>query len=166
MTKGGVYTVYDKEVIYFAPTKDLATVPIKKEDKLGFHLFPMFKEKELRIEPMERTTIKLGFRSFFDKKWGFILKEERELAQAGGFILGGIINSDYVDEWEIVLYNTNKDKALIIDKRVDKIIVENDSIRYPYLMSLCCAILQGSSLVKYEITFQEELFCFRDMLEQ
>lgn len=116
-------------IILIAKLHEDAKIPTKRDEDLGYDLYPAFDEDLLIIPPLSTKVIPTGLCSAFDPKYGVILKERSKLATLNIGLGAGVIDSGYRGEWGVVLRNYNIHKAFVIRKGIEQLSeVNNDHL--------------------------------------
>ena len=145
--------------IKFAKVRPDAIIPSKRDEDMGYDIYPCFDEDYILIKPHETKLIPTGIASACDPGYGFLLFERGSTGSKGIARRCGVIDSGYRNEWFVGLTNTtnsnlfisklNKEeltKVLCVDhdNPIDWHIAENEvlnSIIYPYSKAIVQAIV-------------------------
>lgn len=122
--------------ILIAKLHEDAKIPTKRDEDLGYDLYPAFDEDLLIIPPLSTKVIPTGLCSAFDSKYGVILKERSKLATLNIGLGAGVIDSGYRGEWGVVLRNYNIHKAFVIRKGIEQLSEVNNDISLENEISL------------------------------
>lgn len=88
-------------------------LPIKTKGNAGYDLFSA---EKVIIPPLERVLIKTGIAiQLPDKIYGHLSDRSGMAWKQGAHLMGKIMDPSYTGEWGIVIYNTNKNKDIIIE---------------------------------------------------
>lgn len=101
--------------IKFAKVRPDAIIPSKRDEDMGFDIYPCFDEDYIIINPHETKLIPTGIASACDPGYGFLLFERGSTGSKGIARRCGVIDSGYRDEWFVGLTNTTN-KELYISK--------------------------------------------------
>jgi len=63
----------------------------------------------LRIEPRSRAKVELDLRTEFDPGYVGLVLDRGSIGNKGLIRLAGVVDSDYRDNWKVILYNTTDD---------------------------------------------------------
>lgn len=133
--------------IKFSKVRDEAVIPSKRDEDMGYDIYPCFDEDYIEIDPHETKLIPTGIASSCDPEYGFLLRERGSTGSKGIALRAGVIDSGYRDEWFIALTNTTN-KPLFITKLTEQETYEkfyNDvmpvSFVYPYKKAIAQAIV-------------------------
>ena len=75
--------------------------------------YDIFASEHAEVRPGSWTRIKTGVRTEFSSGFVALLRDKSGLAlKYGLFVIGGVIDSDYRDEWCVLLYNGGKETVL------------------------------------------------------
>lgn len=149
----------NKETIYFTKLKPDAKIPTKRDEDMGYDIYPCFSEEFMTIMPHETKMIPTGIGSAFNQCWGIILKERGSTGSKGIAQRCGVIDSGYRGEWLVPVTNTT-DKELIISKEASKADENSDVILYPYNKAICQAIILPSPSVRIKEVTNDEFSKF------
>ena len=101
--------------VKFAKVHPNATIPSKRDEDMGFDIYPCFDEDYIVINPHETKLIPTGIASACSPKYGFLVFERGSTGSKGIARRCGVIDSGYRNEWFIGLTNTT-DKVMFISK--------------------------------------------------
>lgn len=101
--------------IKFAKVRPDAIIPSKRDEDMGYDIYPCFDEDYILINPHETKLIPTGIASACDPGYGFLLFERGSTGSKGIARRCGVIDSGYRDEWFVGLTNTTN-KELYISK--------------------------------------------------
>lgn len=119
-----------KEVIKFAKVRPDAIIPSKRDEDMGFDIYPCFDENYMIIKPHETKLIPTGIASSCSSEYGFLLRERGSTGSKGIALRAGVIDSGYRNEWFVGLTNTRDNWVIISKVDVQDIIdEENDKIK-------------------------------------
>lgn len=127
--------------ILFAKLHDKATIPSKLDENMAYDIYSCFNDGRIVIPPHSTKLIPTGICSAFDDKWGISLRERGSTGSIGMKVSAGQIDSGYRGEWFVAITNTNN-IPISIDKEIDKTIITDDYILYPYSKAICQAKLE------------------------
>jgi len=122
----------EKEVIRWELTKEAEALyengipSFKTEGSAGMDLRTL---RRFTLNPGKRTLVKLGIRTVFSKKISCLITPRSGLALKQGITVlnsPGTIDSDYRDEWGVVLINLGEDPVIFdVGDRVCQVRVVN-----------------------------------------
>lgn len=109
--------------IIFEPDTPGSKMPVRsKEFSLGFDLFTC---QYIRHYGGETIIVPLGIRAQFNPPWGAFIWDRSGMGAAGFHRFAGVIESDYVGLWGLILYNsTSKMRLLTPEKAVAQVIFQ------------------------------------------
>jgi len=136
--------------IYFSKVKDNAKIPSKLDEDAGYDIYCCFDEDELILPQNEVTIIPTGIATAFSSDYVLFIKERSSSGALGMSLRMGVIDSGYRGELFVGINNTIN-KRIIITKKVDRIIVNDKEVLYPYLK----AIAQGVYISLPKLITQE-----------
>lgn len=88
-------------------------LPTKEKGNAGYDLYSA---ENVVIPPLERRLVKTGIAiKIPDGIYGHLSDRSGVAWKQGGHLLGKIIDPSFVGEWGLVMYNTNKDKDIVIN---------------------------------------------------
>lgn len=147
----------EKNVVYFGKTHPQAKIPSKNGEDGCYDVYSCFDLEEFVIGARSYKMVPTGICSAFSEKYRFNCARERGSTGTIGLqVLSGQIDSGYRGEWFIVLYNAN-DVPLAISKHVEKTVVTEDYILYPYSKGICQAALEEVPVVKVVEMSEEQI---------
>ncbi len=144
--------------IYFAKTKNEASLPSKRLEDAGFDLFACFENDYLKFEPFEVKLVPTGIACAFEA--GYYLQVE-ERSSTGKINLkknAGIIDSGYRGEIMVELFNANPLPLYIskLDKETLQKTEKGDFVFHSYGKAIAQAILHEIPKAEVEeITYDE-----------
>lgn len=144
--------------IKFAKVRDMAIIPSKKNEDMGYDVYSCFKEDTFIIEPFQSRLVPTGIASAFDAEYGLVFRERGSTAIKNIKINAGVIDSGFRNEIFVSLYNANS-KPLLITKETNPDtleILETDYVVYLYKKAIAQAILLPVPITNIEeITYEE-----------
>ena len=130
--------MYDVEV-FFAPVKDGAIIPSKREEDACYDIYACFDEDCIKIEPHTMGMIPTGIASAFDDwHWKFKLAERSSTGKVNMKLNAGEIDAGYRGEWFVQIYNGN-DYPIAVSKAVDEVVMKAGTLLYPYKKAIAQA---------------------------
>ena len=142
--------------IKFAKVRDTAIIPSKRDEDVGYDLYPCFDEDYIKIEPFTSKLIPTGIASAFDINYGLIFYERGSTGVKNLKVNAGVIDSGFRNEIFVCLYNANEFPAIIYKK--DKTYPKIDlAIEYTYEKAIAQAILIPVPTTDIEEYTYEEL---------
>lgn len=137
----------NKVNIKFAKVRPDAIIPSKRDEDMGFDIYPCFDEDYIVIPPHETNLIPTGIASVCDSNYGFLVFERGSTGSKGIARRCGVIDSGYRNEWFIGLTNTT-DRVLFISKLSEKETYIDyygdemiESFVYPYSKAIAQALV-------------------------
>lgn len=110
----------DKKKIYWAKTKENATIPTKKIEDAGYDIYACFDHEFILIEPNSTQLISTGIATAVSSDY-FVKVEERGSTGSKGIKKSaGIIDSGYRGEIFIAITNANGTPLLITDLTMEE----------------------------------------------
>lgn len=97
---------YDNDQICFARLHPEALLPEKRQEDAGYDLFTPAKGK-LTLPPHEAVKVPIGIASAFPSDYVAVIKERSGLGARNIGVRGGVIDSGYRGEWQVILTNHN-----------------------------------------------------------
>lgn len=151
-------TIKDNEILW-CKLKDMAIIPTKKSEDMGYDIYACFEEDYLIIEPHQTALVPTGIGSAFSEKYGIVLEERSSVGKLGIKRNAGVFDSSYRGEWLVLLYNTT-DRPFIIAKSEDLVPLwirdEANPIIYPYNKAIVQAVVhEVPQLVSKEVSREE-----------
>lgn len=147
----------DKQLIYFAKTKENAVIPTKRIEDGAFDIYACFDEAYIIVAPHETKMIPTGLASAFSLDYVAILKERGSSGSKGIGQRCGVIDSGYRGEWFVPLTNHNAVPVVIL-KEGEKAPEMSGAIIYPYEKAVSqCIMVEVPKLVTKEISYDELL---------
>ena len=154
-----------KEVaeIKFAKVHPDAIIPSKRDEDMGFDIYPCFDEDYIVIKPFETKLIPTGIASSCSSEYGFILRERGSTGSKGIALRAGVLDSGYRGEWFVGLTNTTE-KVLFISKLSEEETYDRHygdtmplSFVYPYSKAIAQALVIPVPKIKVEEVSYDEL---------
>ena len=148
--------------VKFAKVHPNATIPSKRDEDMGFDIYPCFDEDYIVINPHETKLIPTGIASACSHKYGFVLKERGSTGSKGIAVRCGVLDSGYRDSWFVGLTNTT-DKVMFISKLSEQETYDKyfgdimpESFVYPYSKAIAQALVVPVPKIKVkEISYDE-----------
>ena len=148
--------------VKFAKVYINAIIPSKRDEDMGFDIYPCFDEDYIVINPHETKLIPTGIASACSPKYGFLVFERGSTGSKGIARRCGVIDSGYRNEWFIGLTNTT-DKVMFISKLSEEETyksyygdVISPSFVYPYSKAIAQALVIPVPKTKVkEISYDE-----------
>ena len=148
--------------VKFAKVHPNATIPSKRDEDMGFDIYPCFDEDYIVINPHETKLIPTGIASACSPKYGFVLKERGSTGSKGIAIRCGVLDSGYRDSWFVCLTNTTN-KVMFISKLSEQETYDKyygdimpESFVYPYSKAIAQALVVPVPKTKVkEISYDE-----------
>jgi dUTP pyrophosphatase len=146
-----------KNKILFAKVKPDAIIPSKREEDGCYDIYACFDDNCIVIEPHTTKLIRTGIASAFSPKYRINCKRERgSTGKYSMTIVSGQIDSGFRGEWFIAINNTSN-KYIYIDKSVDKVYENEDTVTYPYTKAIGQFAVEFVPDVDIKETTYEEL---------
>lgn len=152
--------------IKFAKVRPDAIIPSKRDEDMGYDIYPCFDEDYILINPHETKLIPTGIASACDPGYGFLLFERGSTGSKGIARRCGVIDSGYRNEWFIGLTNTTN-KTLFISKLNETELLEKlhgyvdvrhigTNLIYPYSKAIVQAIVTPVlKTTEQELTYED-----------
>lgn len=147
----------ETETIYFAKVRENATIPSKRDEDGCYDVYACFDEEMMVIRPHESRMIPTGIASSCSPSYRFNCARERgSTGVIGAQVLSGQIDSGFRGEWFILLHNTSN-VLLAITKEVEKTVVTEDYILYPYTKGICQMAIEQVPKVNINVIPYDQL---------
>ena len=153
----------ERTKVKFAKVYINAIIPSKRDEDMGFDIYPCFDEDYIVINPHETKLIPTGIASACSPKYGFLVFERGSTGSKGIARRCGVIDSGYRNEWFIGLTNTT-DKVMFISKLSEEETyksyygdVISPSFVYPYSKAIAQALVIPVPKTKVKEVSYDEL---------
>lgn len=103
---------YDNDQICFARLHPNALLPEKRQEDAGYDLFAVT-GSDLALPPYQAVKVPTGIASAFPQSYVAIIKERSGLGAKNIGVRGGVIDSGYRGEWQVVLTNYNDEPVVL-----------------------------------------------------
>lgn len=141
--------------LLFARISEDVKIPSKREEDAGMDIYAYFEEDSFTIPAHTTKLIPTGLYCAFASDWVMVLKDRGSNGSIGLETTAGIIDSGFRNEIFVSLTNTNS-KPVIISKDVEKTLILEDVIMYPYSKGVAqLLMLPVPKMITKEITVKE-----------
>lgn len=107
------------KILLMDPNARLPLAPAK-----GDAGFDVFLPTSVELGPMESKVVSLGFKTAIPAGFVAVMKERSGLAGDGLRVGGGVIDSSYRGEWQVVLQNlSNSSKLYVMGKKIAQFLI-------------------------------------------
>lgn len=137
----------NENIIKFAKLRESVTIPSKLSHNACYDVYANFEENSVVLKPYETKLISTGIISAFDEKYMISLRERGTNTKNKLKVSAGIIDSSYRGEWFVALYNTT-DHNIMIDKNVEEIIMQANTLHVPYCKAICQAKIEEVPVIE------------------
>lgn len=120
-----------------------AKIPTKRQEDGCFDIYPCFDKEEWEIKPHTTSLVPTGIRTHFGYKYRIQLRERGSNTKSTLILQAGVIDSGYLGEWFVALYNGNE-SSVFISKNVDDYKHTKNGIFIPYEKAIAQAAVEIS----------------------
>lgn len=103
---------YDNDQICFARLHPNALLPEKRQEDAGYDLFATV-GNDLVLPPHQAVKVSTGIASAFPRDYVAVIKERSGLGAKNVGVRGGVIDSGYRGEWQVILTNHNDEPVIL-----------------------------------------------------
>lgn len=153
-----------KDVLYFAKTKEGATIPTKRKEDAGRDFYALIEPRETDegvvyeqlLEKGKVNKVHTGIASAMSDKYFLSMSSERSsIGKLGINIFAGVVDSGYRGEIMLMIMPLIKD--ILITSMTNEVVEEEDIIFYPYTKAISQGLLLPVPDVEVEELSYDEL---------